>query len=234
MFSATMPAPIEELARTILRDPAHVVIAAKQATIDLIEQHVCFVSQADKQHVLAELISTEPDARTIVFTRTKHGADRVVKQLRGVGISAEAIHGNKSQANRQRTLAAFKSSQIAVLVATDVAARGIDIDGVTHVFNFDLPTEPETYVHRVGRTGRAGAGGIAISLCNSEERGQLRDIERLIRRRIDALAPKVERRPAQSVVQPRDESRNRSVATLRHDRPSSQPTKKKRRLASIG
>ncbi|HVU88132.1 MAG TPA: DEAD/DEAH box helicase [Pirellulales bacterium] len=194
-FSATMPAPIEQLADAILRDPVRIRVAAVKATTELIEQTVCFVPKPKKTDLLTTMLSKEEVTRAIVFTRTKHGADRVVWQLNKAGIKAEAIHGNKSQAARQRSLANFKSNRPPVLVATDLAARGIDVDGVSHVFNYDLPNEAETYVHRIGRTGRAGATGIAVSFCDHDERSYLRDIERLIRRPLTvdkehaALAP---------------------------------------------
>jgi ATP-dependent RNA helicase RhlE len=184
LFSATMPPPIEQLAQAVLRDPTRLVIAPPKQTLDLIEQSVMHVPQTGKQQLLESLLADLPDSRTIVFTRTKHGADRVVKHLDRAGFDAAAIHGNKSQNARQRALDAFKRGHLPVLVATDLAARGIDVDDVTHVINFDLPHEPETYVHRVGRTGRAGASGIAISFCSAEERGNLRDIERLTRQRL--------------------------------------------------
>jgi ATP-dependent RNA helicase RhlE len=181
MFSATMPEPIERLANAILRNPAQVRIAPVKATTELIEQRVCFIPTKLKPRLLAKLLGQGVE-RALVFTRTKHGANRVTKQLCAAGIPAQAIHGNKSQAARQRSLASFKSSRPPVLVATDVAARGIDVNGVSHVFNYDLPDEPETYVHRIGRTGRAGATGIAIAFCDQAERSMLKSIERLIRR----------------------------------------------------
>lgn len=183
-FSATMPEAIRDLADSLLRNPARIHIAPVQATTALIAESVCFVPKQQKPQLLADLLATGAVARALVFTRTKHGADRVAKQLNKVGIRAEAMHGNKSQASRQRTLAGFKSKRPPVLVATDVAARGIDVEGVSHVFNYDLPHEPEMYVHRIGRTGRAGASGIAVSFCDHEERKLLQAIERLIRRKL--------------------------------------------------
>jgi ATP-dependent RNA helicase RhlE len=181
-FSATMPGPIEQLANAILRDPAQVRVAPVKATAELIEQSVCFVPQREKTQLLTTMLKKNQVTRALVFTRTKHGADRVVRQLMQSGVKAQAIHGNKSQGARQRTLECFKSNRPPVLVATDLAARGIDVDNISHVFNFDLPNEAETYVHRIGRTGRAGASGIAISFCDPNERSYLRGIERLIRR----------------------------------------------------
>ncbi|WP_425615479.1 DEAD/DEAH box helicase [Anatilimnocola sp. NA78] len=185
LFSATMPPPIQILADQILRNPAHVKIAPEKATTELIEQQLYHVAKAQKADLLTALLQRPEFKRTIVFTQTKHGADRVCKQLARADIRAEAIHGNKSQNARQRALNAFKGSQIQVLVATDVAARGIDVDNITHVVQYDLPNEPETYVHRIGRTGRAGAAGLAISFCDQEQRTELRDIERLINRKLD-------------------------------------------------
>jgi ATP-dependent RNA helicase RhlE len=183
-FSATMPPAIEQLAHGILRQPVRIWIAPVQATSALIEESVCFVPQQQKSHLLARWLATKPIARALVFTRTKHGADRVARDLNRAGIRAEAMHGNKSQSARQRVLASFKSPRPPIVVATDLAARGIDVDGISHVFNFDLPREPETYLHRIGRTGRAGASGVAVSFCDHAERKHLKDIERLIRRSI--------------------------------------------------
>ncbi|MDP1796116.1 MAG: DEAD/DEAH box helicase [Planctomycetaceae bacterium] len=181
-FSATMPGPIAALADQILRDPVRIQLAPVKATTELIEQAVCFCDRSQKTTLLAAILTSQPIKSVIVFTKTKHGADRVVRQLDEYGIYAEAIHGNKSQGARQRTLAGFKSGRTPVLVATDLAARGIDVDSVSHVINYDLPIESETYVHRIGRTGRAGATGIALSFCDETERGLLRGIERLLRK----------------------------------------------------
>jgi ATP-dependent RNA helicase RhlE len=183
-FSATMPASIRELADQFLRDPATVQVTPVASTAERVEQHVTFVNQAEKQALLTMLLQDLDVERTLVFTRTKHGADRVVKLLAGNGIAANAIHGNKSQANRERALAQFKAGEVPVLVATDIAARGIDVSGVSHVINFELPNVPEQYVHRIGRTARAGASGIAISLCADDERAYLRDIEKLTRQKV--------------------------------------------------
>jgi ATP-dependent RNA helicase RhlE len=182
MFSATMPAEVERLAHALLKNAARIQIAPVRATTELIEQSVCFVHKQQKSQLLVRMVETKAIARAIVFTRTKRGADRVAQDLNRSGIRAEAMHGNKSQAARQRILATFKSTRPPVLVATDLAARGIDVDGVSHVFNYDLPHEAETYIHRIGRTGRAGATGIAVSFCDHEERPHLRAIERLVRR----------------------------------------------------
>ena len=181
-FSATMPKDIAELAEAMLRDPARVAVTPVASTVERITQRIIQVDHSAKPALLAQLLKQEPVDRALVFTRTKHGADKVVKGLARAGITADAIHGNKSQNHRERVLAAFRSGEIRTLVATDIAARGIDVDGVSHVVNFDLPNVAETYVHRIGRTARAGAEGIAISLvAGAEELAYLRDIEKLIR-----------------------------------------------------
>ncbi len=187
-FSATMPHTIANLADGYLTDPVKVAVAPVAATADRIEQAVFFCESRLKQALLEHLLLLPDFNRVIVFTRTKHGADRVVKNLVRSGIEAAAIHGNKSQPQREKALAAFRDGQIGVLVATDIAARGIDIDGVSHVVNFELPNVPESYVHRIGRTARAGAEGSAVSFCNAEERAFLKSIERLIRRTVPQLA----------------------------------------------
>jgi ATP-dependent RNA helicase RhlE len=187
-FSATMPKSIADLAGSLLKDPVRVEVAPVATTAERVEQQVVFVSQARKQALLIERLKDRDITRTLVFTRTKHGADKVVKALSAAAINAAAIHGNKSQSQRERALADFKSGRCRVLVATDIAARGIDIDAVSHVFNFELPNVPEQYVHRIGRTARAGADGIAISFCNAEERAYLRDIEKLTRMEIPRAA----------------------------------------------
>jgi len=181
LFSATMPRPIAALAEDYLNDPVKVVVAPAATTVERVEQRVVFVPSDRKRDLLARLLRDPAFARVLVFTRTKHGADRVVRHLVGAGIEATAIHGNKSQPQRERALAGFRAGQARVLVATDIAARGIDVDGVSHVINFELPNVPEDYVHRVGRTARAGAAGIAIAFCSDEERPYLRDIEKLTR-----------------------------------------------------
>jgi ATP-dependent RNA helicase RhlE len=184
LFSATMPTEIRRLADSMLKNPKGVQIATNSATAEGIKESVYFVEKRNKPALLAHLVDFLPMSRAIVFTRTKHGADRVVRQLHGYGIRSEAIHGNKSQNARQRALENFRSSKLPVLVATDIASRGIDIDDVTHVVNFDISHEPETYVHRIGRTARAGAQGAAVSFCDRDELPNLKGIERLIRRAI--------------------------------------------------
>jgi ATP-dependent RNA helicase RhlE len=182
LFSATMPKDIADLAQAMLRDPARVAVTPVSSTAERIVQRIIQVDHSAKPAVLAQLLKGEPIDRALIFTRTKHGADKVVKSLARAGIAANAIHGNKSQNHRERVLASFRSGEIRTLVATDIAARGIDVDGISHVVNFDLPNVPETYVHRIGRTARAGAEGIAISLvAGAEEMSYLRDIERLIK-----------------------------------------------------
>ncbi|WP_315837325.1 DEAD/DEAH box helicase [Bradyrhizobium prioriisuperbiae] len=180
-FSATMPKDIADLAESMLRDPARVAVTPVASTAERVTQRIIQLDHSAKPATLAQILKQEPVNRALVFTRTKHGADKVVKGLVKAGIPADAIHGNKSQNHRERVLAAFRSGEIRTLVATDIAARGIDVDGVSHVVNFDLPNVPETYVHRIGRTARAGADGVAISLCAGEEMAYLRDIEKLIR-----------------------------------------------------
>jgi superfamily II DNA/RNA helicase len=180
-FSATMPPAASDLAAHMLRDPAKVSVTPVATTAERIDQRVIHVDRAEKGSLLAELLRSEPIDRAIVFARTKHGADKIVRNLGKVGLAAQAIHGNKSQNQRERALADFRKGTIRTLVATDIAARGIDVDGISHVFNYDLPNVPESYVHRIGRTARAGATGIAISFCDAEERAYLRDIEKLIR-----------------------------------------------------
>ena len=199
-FSATMPKEIAGLAANLLRDPVRVEVTPAATTTERVNQCVIHVDPANKLKLLVEVLRDPQITRALVFTRTKHGADKVVKALAKEDYQAAAIHGNKSQANREKALAGFKSGKILALVATDIAARGIDVDGVSHVFNYDLPFVPESYVHRIGRTARAGAAGEAIAFCTPEDRGLLRDIEKTIRqqvpvrehalgRKVDELAP---------------------------------------------
>jgi ATP-dependent RNA helicase RhlE len=181
MFSATMPRAIADLAAQMLRDPVKVAVAPVASTAERIEQRVIRVDRPAKASALIDVLRQEAIDRALIFTRTKHGADKVARLLNHAGIAAEAIHGNKSQGQRERVLAAFRKGSVKTLVATDIAARGIDVDGISHVVNFDVPNMPETYVHRIGRTARAGAEGVAISLCDGEEVPFIRDIEKLIR-----------------------------------------------------
>lgn len=179
-FSATMPHAVKGLAENLLNDPATVSINPTATTADRIEQKVMFVERDDKVALLTALLEDKAIGRALVFTRTKHRANRVSDKLNKLKVSAEAIHGNKSQGARQRALKNFISGKVRVLVATDIAARGIDVEGITHVINFELPNEPESYIHRIGRTARAGASGVAISFCDHEEKAYLGSIERLI------------------------------------------------------
>ena len=181
LFSATMPPDIVRLAGSILSDPVRVEVTPPATTVDRIAQSVLYVEKSDKHALLSEVLRKPELERVLVFTRTKHGADRVAKHLRHSGQSADAIHGNKSQGARERALEGFRTGRVRVLVATDIAARGIDVRGITHVINFDLPNVPETYVHRIGRTARAGRDGTAISFCARDERESLHAIEREIR-----------------------------------------------------
>lgn len=183
-FSATMSKQVAELARTFLKNPVRVEVTPQASTLEIIEQNVFFVDQHNKDELLLDLLSQEHLKRVLVFTAMKHRADKVSRILNGNGIKTEAIHGNRSQNQRTDALHRFKSGISKVMVATDIAARGIDIDNISHVINYDLPNEPETYVHRIGRTARAGAGGTAYSFCSGEERDFLRDIEKLIKREI--------------------------------------------------
>ena len=194
-FSATLPAEVRSLAASMLRDPLEVKTAPQATPAETVEQSVVFVAKQEKKSLLVKFLREEARGRVIVFARTKHGADKLHRDLAKAGIAAAAIHGNKSQAQRERALSAFKSPRPPVLVATDIAARGIDVDDVAHVINYELPHEPETYVHRIGRTGRAGQTGAAVSFCDAEERSRLVAIERLLRRSI----PTHDGRPAPAV-----------------------------------
>ena len=187
LFSATLPPEIEKLARTILKNPLKVSVTPSATTAEKVSQSLYYVDKPNKKRLLADLLQQPEIESALVFTRTKHGADRVVKELGRAGIEAKAIHGNKSQGARQTALKAFKDRSIRVLVATDIAARGIDIDELSHVINYDLPNEPETYVHRIGRTGRAGLSGTAISFCMFDEIPYLKDIQKLIKQEIPVV-----------------------------------------------
>jgi ATP-dependent RNA helicase RhlE len=209
LFSATMPKEVAHLCNEVLTEPVRIEVARKQITADAIDQRLYHVAMNDKRGLLHKLLRDDAGmSRVIVFTRTKHGANRVADQLQRAGVGAEAIHGNKSQNARQRALESFRGGECRVLVATDIAARGIDIDDVTHVVNFDLPNEPESYVHRIGRTARAGGSGIALAFCDPGERDQLKAIERLVRQPLQVIGtPAIEAMPAQENHAPRHNSR---------------------------
>jgi ATP-dependent RNA helicase RhlE len=215
LFSATMPRPIAALAEEYLDHPTTVAVAPAATTVDLVDQGIVFVASAEKRELLAGLLGDPSLARVLVFTRTKHGADRVVRHLEGAGIDATAIHGNKSQPQRERALASFRAGRTRVLVATDIASRGIDVESVSHVINFELPNVPEDYVHRIGRTARAGAAGTAISFCSDEERPYLRDIEKLTRRPLRVLLSRTEARHDKQIASPDAPSRERVAARRR-------------------
>jgi ATP-dependent RNA helicase RhlE len=227
LFSATMPGTVASLAAEILSKPVRIEVAPKQATVKKIEQRVVLIDNADKQQALEYLLFDAEVKKAIVFTRTKHGADKVARKLRAAGIGAEAIHGNKSQNARTRTLQSFKDGESWVLVATDIAARGIDIDGVTHVFNQELPHEPESYVHRIGRTGRAGASGTAWSLVDPGERKRLRAVEKLIRMSLPVIELDL---PPRAEVEPKAQLHNESNRhkQTHSDRSSGQGSKRRR------
>ena len=233
-FSATMPNEIATLADSILNEPVRVEVTPVSSTAQTIQQSMFFVEKTDKKHLLLHLLKDKSIERVLVFARTKHGSDKVVKDLANHGVPAEAIHGNKSQNARQRALSNFKSGATRVLVATDIAARGIDVDNLTHVINYELPNVPETYVHRIGRTGRAGASGTAFSFCDREEREFLRDIQKLIGVTIpvvnehpyvmaggsmDNIRRTLPQKPAQRQHTPT--SRRTFTSNNRNDRPSS-------------
>ena len=186
-FSATMPNEIVKLANTILKNPSKVAVTPVSSTVEIIQQFIYFVDKGNKQKLLLELLKNEAIKTVLVFTRTKHGADKVVKVLVANGITAEAIHGNKAQNARQRALTNFKNQTTRVLVATDIAARGIDVDELAYVINYEMSNIPETYVHRIGRTGRAGAAGTAYSFCDAEEKAYLKDVEKLIAKKIPVI-----------------------------------------------
>jgi ATP-dependent RNA helicase RhlE len=183
-FSATVSPEIKKLAGTILHDPVSVQVTPVSSTVEIIDQSVYYAEKPEKVALLKQVVKSLDIEHAIVFSRTKHGADRIARNLNKVGVKAEAIHGNKSQNNRQRVLEAFKNREINILVATDIAARGIDVDNLSHVINYDLPEVAETYVHRIGRTGRAGASGVAISFCAQDEKGYLKNIVKMINKNI--------------------------------------------------
>jgi len=225
LFSATMPTEIRKLSKDLLSDPVTVQVAAESSTAERIEQSVCHVRKTNKTALLVHYLENLGMYKTIVFTRTKHGADKVVRQLKRAKIASAAIHGNKSQNARQAALGKFRDGHLGVLVATDVAARGVDIDQITHVVNYDVPRDPESYVHRIGRTARAGEAGVAITFCDEEERPFLSDIQRLIQMKIDP------REDASNLVEPTPSQlwrRPASKKTSRRAKPRQQRRRRSR------
>jgi ATP-dependent RNA helicase RhlE len=217
LFSATMPLEVAHLVKEVLIDPARVEISPQEVTTDRIDQSVHFVSAGDKRSLLLELLRDQAMKRVIVFTRTKHGANKISQILERAGHSSDAIHGNKSQNARQRALEDFRNGRSRILVATDIAARGIDIDDVTHVVNFDIPDVAETYVHRIGRTARAGNGGMAIALCDASEQNSLRAIERLMKRSLPVAGGR-RASPGEERATTQAQSRNQRPARKRFHR----------------
>ena len=247
LFSATLPPDILDLAGDMLMHPERVSVAPTATPVAAVDQRVMLVESSQKRSALSQVLRDPAMARVLIFTRTKHGANRVAQYLEQDGVGAAAIHGNKSQAARQKALDGFKAGQVRVLVATDIASRGIDVDGITHVINYELPNEPESYVHRIGRTARAGAAGVALSFCDASERTFLRDIEKLTRARLQVVAPPsgpagspsrpANRRPAppagQPTVAPRTATataRPLPVAALARPRPAPAPISYGRQL----
>ena len=236
LFSATMPKSIADLASSFLHNAVMVDVSPEEITVDRIAQKIMFVRKADKRRLIVQIIKQEHVGKGIVFTRTKHGANRLVKQLAQSGINAAAIHGNKSQSARTKALANFKSGETKILVATDIASRGIDVNDITHVFNYDLPNEPESYVHRIGRTARAGKSGIAYGFCDDTESGYLVGIQQLIGFEIDVdeshdfhyigAIPKPGQKPGRiktgkSSKKPRNSNRNKKRNSQRQNKPTS-------------
>mgnify|MGYP000173619512 CR=1 FL=1 len=230
-FSATMPPEIQALANTILKNPAEVKVTPVSSTVEIIQQSLYYVDKKEKKKLLMHILRDESITRSLVFTRTKHGADKLVKDLQKNNISAAAIHGNKSQNARQRALNDFKDNRIRVLVATDIAARGIDIDDLPHVVNYELPDVPETYVHRIGRTGRAGAEGVAIAFCEAEELDNLKDIQKLIGLKIPVVEdhpyPATEGRPTGPKPEPRKPQRKKRPHGKGHNGSKTRPADKR-------
>ncbi len=216
LFSATMPPDIAKMSDNLLKKPAKIQIAPVSSTVDIIQQYLYYVDKINKKDLLLHILKDKSIESVLVFTRTKHGADRIVRQLSKENVTAQAIHGDKSQGARQSALSNFKNKKLRILIATDIAARGIDIDELSHVINYDLPNTPETYVHRIGRTGRAGLGGVAISFCDFDEKEQLADIEKLIGKRIEEISdhpyPLMNNFPAVKATQPRRD-KSRAIAS---------------------
>ncbi len=248
-FSATMPKAIADLGNAFLTNPVRVSVAPTATTVERVQQGVTFVQQLEKPALLALALKNQAVERALVFTRTKHGADRVVRQMAVCGITAAAIHGNKSQAQRTAALQAFRHGHVRILVATDIAARGIDVSGVSHVFNYELPNVPEQYVHRIGRTARAGAEGVAVSFCAPDEKPYLRDIERLTRIQLDVVPlpenfmaavnamPKAPPARAERALRPnggRGPGRGQQGQARREDGASERPRNYNRRKGPVG
>ncbi|MCX5581013.1 DEAD/DEAH box helicase [Kaistia terrae] len=225
LFSATMPAEVATLSRKILKDPIRVEVTPEAVTVDRIDQKLYRVPTAEKRNFLLDLLANPEMERVIVFTRTKHGADRVAQHLQKARVETLALHGNKSQGARQKALEGFKDGSLRVLVATDIAARGIDVSGITHVVNFDLPDEPESYVHRIGRTARAGRSGLALSLFDAGESARLKAIERLIRRPIPEVATQF--KASHSAPRPVADAQ-RGEKPVRDSQPNEEKSKKNR------
>jgi ATP-dependent RNA helicase RhlE len=225
-FSATMPGEVERLAGGILKEPVRIEVTPPATTVERIDQRVYFVDAGNKNALLADLLKNPAIERALVFTRTKHGADRVTKHIERIGVDAQAIHGNKSQNARQRALNDFRDGNTRVLVATDIAARGIDVDGITHVINFEIPEVPETYVHRIGRTARAGRDGVALTFCDSSEKSLLRDVEKLTRKPLTVVQDHGFHGPAARPTQtePRSHERGHHAAKPQRQR-SRQPSR---------
>ena len=220
LFSATMPVAIQELAASLVHNPARVEVTPAATTVERIQQHVAFVNRGDKLKLLAHCINKHPDGLVLTFVRMKHMANKLVEQLHREGIRAEAIHGNKSQGARERALSNFRAGHSRVLIATDIAARGIDVKGIALVVNYDLPEEPESYVHRIGRTARAGMDGIAIAFCDSSERNLLRSVERLIRQSIPVMKDHPFAGAASQADRPRETTPNLGSGIDRAHRPA--------------
>lgn len=226
LFSATMPSEIAKLADSILTNPVRIEVTPVSSTANLIQQAVYFVEKKDKRKLLLHLLQDRNIVTALVFARTKHGADRVAKDLVSSGIRAEAIHGNKSQGARQRALSNFKSQHTRVLVATDIAARGIDVEELSHVINYELPNVPETYVHRIGRTGRAGAQGVSLSFCDEEEKEYLHDIHKLIRKTIPVIEDQPYHMTHVGMPRPQLQPKQRTSFNQRSNKPSFRNSKK--------
>ena len=229
LFSATMPPDIAKLSEKMLKNPVKIEVTPVSSTVDMIEQYLYYVDKVNKKDLLIHVLKDQSIVSALVFVRTKHGADRIVRQLSKGKITAQAIHGDKSQGARQTALNNFKSRKLRILIATDIAARGIDIDELSHVINYDLPNIPETYVHRIGRTGRAGLGGVAISFCDFDEKEQLAEIEKLIGKQLTEIKdhpyPLLNNFPAEKNTQPRNHAAGKKVEHVKSEASKSEATK---------